>query len=266
MGDAAVDYFGSMETGTDIKDDGDFLGGYSPFESGLYDFTVLLAYLTTSASGARCLNVTLKDTSGKELKQQFWYTSGTSKGCKNFYINNDGEKQYLPGFVMAQHLAKLTTGGKDFAPGQLVVEPRTIKLYNAEAKKEVPTEVAMCVEMLGKPVTGGVIKRIVDKNKKSDQTDASGKAVYLPTGETRIENELVKFFRTRDRMTVTEILGKAEKGVFAEKWANKWTGQVEDKSTKNGQAGTAGLPAVGAGAAAPGATTASSAVVNSLFS
>ena len=65
-------------------------------------------------------------------------------------------------------------------------------------------------------------------------------------------------------MTVTEILSKAEQGVFAEKWSNKWTGQVEDKSTKNGQAGTAGLPAVGT--AAPGAASASSAVVNSLFS
>lgn len=76
----------------------------------------------------------------------------------------------------------------------------------------------MCTEMLrGKPVTGGVIKRIVDKNKKSDQTDASGKIVYLPTGETRVENELVKLFRTRDRMTVTEILGKAEQAAFAEK-------------------------------------------------
>ena len=266
MGEAALDYFGGMETGSDIKDDGDFLGGYSPFESGLYDFTVVLAYLTTSAGGARCLNVTLKDTSGKELKQQFWYTSGTAKGCKNFYVNNDGEKQYLPGFTMAQHLAKLTTGGKDFAPGHLVVEPRTIKLYNAETKKEVPTEVAMCVEMLGKPVTGGVLKRIVDKNKKSDQTDANGKVVYIPTGETRVENELVKLFRTRDRMTVTEILGKAEQAVFAEKWANKWTGQVEDKSTKgSGQAGTAGLPALG-GAAPTASSAASSAAVSSLFS
>ena len=263
MGQAVTDYFGSMETGADIKDDGDFLGGYSPFESGLYDFIVELAYLTTSAGGARCLNVVLKDTTGKELKQQFWYTSGTSKGCKNFYLNNSGEKQYLPGFIMAQHLSKLTTGGKDFAPGQLVVETRTIKLYNAEAKKEVPTEVAMCTEMLGKPVTGGVIKRIVDKNKKSDQTDASGKIVYLPTGETRVENELVKFFRTRDRMTVTEILGKAEQAAFAEKWAAKWTGQVEDKSSKNNQGGTAGLPSVGAGAPV---SQASSAAVSSLFS
>ena len=165
---------------------------------------------------------------------------------------------------MAQHLAKLTTGGKDFAPGQLVVEPRTIKLYSSESKKEVPTEVAMCVEMLGKPVTGGVIKRIVDKNKKSDQTDANGKIIYLPTGETRAENELVKLFRTRDRMTVTEILSKAEQAAFADKWAAKWNGQVDDKSSKNGQSGTAGLPSVGGAAAAP-VTQASSAAVASLF-
>ena len=238
MGDAAENLFGGIETGDDIKDKGDFLGGFSAFESDIYDFIIETAYITVADSGAKALNIELK-TEKRTLKQQFWFTSGKSKGCKNFYINQKtGDKEYLPGFIMCRHLSLLCASGKEFH--QLTVENRTVKLYNKDAKKEMPTLVPMCVEMLGKPISAGVIKRLVDKNKDSGTVDKDGNKVYVATGESRTENEVVKFFRTKDRMTVTEILAKAEKAEFADKWLDAWKGKVEDRTAKNN--GTAGAP------------------------
>ena len=228
-----------------IKDDGDFLGGYNPFESDLYDFIVKAAYFTLSAGGAKCLNVILKQDK-RELKQQFWITSGTGKGCLPYYINQKTqEKQFLPGFTVANHLAKLTCKGK--AIGQMVVEERMIKMYNKAAKAEIPTKVLMCIEMLDQAVTAGVVKRLVDKTKDTGTVDASGKKIYMATGEFRTENEVVKFFRTRDRMSVAEIEAKAEKAEFATRWLDKWFGQTEDKRTQNN--GTAGTVNAGTNAA-----------------
>jgi hypothetical protein len=236
-----------LNASADIKDDGDFLGGYNPFETDLYDFTITLAYFGVSPGGAKCLNVTLVQDK-RELKQQFWITSGTAKGCLPYYTNKKtGEKAYLPGFTVARHISKLGAGGKEL--DQLVVEKKHIKLYNREQKKEIPTEVLMCTELIGKPITCGVIKRLVDKTKDTNTVDATGKKVYAPTGEFRTENEIVKIFRTRDRMTVTEIEGKAEKAEFATRWLDKWFGQVEDKRTQN--AGVAGGVATPGTAPAP---------------
>ena len=255
MGEAVQYLFGGIETGEDIKDKGDFLGGFSALDSDIYDFIVEAAYITVAPSGAKCLNVDLK-TDNRTIKQQFWFTSNKQKGCKNFYINQKtGDKEYLPGFIMARHLALLCAGGKELH--QLAIERRTIKLYNKEHKKEMPTQVPMCVEMLGKPISAGVIKRLVDKNQDSGTVDANGNKIYVPTGQTRTENEVVKFFRTKDRMTVTEILAKAEKAEFAEKWLAMWKGKVDDRTSKAN--GTAGAPGAATPTAAGQATTAGTA-------
>jgi len=234
-----TDFFEGCDSSSDIKADGDFLGGFSPFESDMYDFTVTMAYLNVAASGAKCMSVTFKTAEGKEFKQDFYYTSGKAKGGKNFYTNTKtGEKHFLPGFTMAQHLACLTAGKTTLS--QLTIEERHIKLYSKEAKAEVATPVNMCVEMLDKPVSIGVIKRLVDKQKDSGSVDAQGKKIYICTGESKIENEAIKAFRTRDKMTVTEILAKSTEAVFAAKWVQKYKGTTEDRTTKTN--GTAGAP------------------------
>jgi len=254
MGEAAENLFGGIETGEDIKDRGDFLGGFEALDSDIYDFVVESAYITIADSGAKCLNTVFKS-GNRTVKQQFWFTSGKTKGCKNFYINQKTlEKEFLPGYIMARHLALLAANGKELH--QLTVEKRTIKLYNKDAKKELPTEVPMCVEMLGKSVSAGVIKRLVDKTRDSNTVDKNGNKIYVATGETRHENEIDKFFRTRDRMTVTEIMAKAETAEFAAKWLDRWKGKIDDRTAKN--TGTVGAPGAPAQAAATGANAADS--------
>lgn len=218
----------------DVKEDGDFLGGFGVLESGVVDTTIELAYVTVSDGGAKALNCTFKTTDGRTLRQQFWMTSGTAKGCLPYFVNQKTlEKKFLPGYTIASHIC-LLAAGKRIAT--LPTEDKVINLYSYKESKEVMTKVDMVVDLLGKQITLGVVKQLVDKTKKNDQTGA-----YEPTGETRAENEVDKVFRTRDGMTVAEITAKATEAKFKGQWAAKWEGQVRDKSTKStGAAGTAG--------------------------
>ena len=228
-----------LSTDSNIADEKDSVGGGSRVrESGLYPMTVALAYLTKSKGESLALNLVLKDSAG-EVKQQQWMTSGKEKGCKNFY-EKDGEKFYLPGFLQANALALLTLG-KEIS--QLDTEPKVVNLYNFDAKAEVPTKVDMIMDLVGTEILVGLIKQTVDKNVK----DATGN--YVPSGETRDENEVDKMFRMKDRMTTAEIRAQAEEAVFHETWSTKWAGQTKDKSTKG--AGTAGAPKPAAAAGKP---------------
>lgn len=239
-----------LTTSNDIAAEKDSVGGGVVLDSNVYNFTIKLAYLQKAASDALALVVHLTTEDNKDVRQQFWMTSGKEKGCKNYFVDKKGEKQYLPGFNMANSLCLLTVG-KEIS--QMETETKVVNLYSSEAKAEVPTNVEMLTELLGKQVLGGLIKQVVDKTAK----DAAGN--YQPTGETREENELDKLFRERDGKTTAEILAQAPEAVFIETWKKKWVGQVKDKSTKT--AGTAGAPKA-AGAAATGTAKPQ----NSLFS
>lgn len=249
MSNAQANYLADMDIGNDseIIDDGDRLGGSSILESGVYLFTINEAYIGEANSGAKCMNLVLETADKQILRSQQWMTSGKSKGCKAFYIvQATGDKHYLPGYVIAKNISMLVADGK--SPNNLVIETRQIMKYDAEAKKEVPTSVPMCIELIGKQILGAVTKTLVDKTKKSGTVDASGKEVYIPTGETRYKNDLVKVFRPRDKKTVTEILAQdgAPEGVFIAKWKERFDGKTEDKTSKvSGHAGAPGSPMTG---------------------
>ena len=231
----------ALTTDNTIEDEKDVVGGGSRVrESALYPMKIVLAYLNKSAGGALSLNLTFKDDEG-EVRQQLWMTSGTAKGGKNYY-ERDGKRNYLPGFLHANALCLLTVG-KEIS--QLDTEDKVVNLYSYEAKAEVPTKVDMVMDLLDQEVLVGLIKQTVDKNVKNDA------GVYVPSGETREENEVDKIFRASDRMTTAEIRAEATEASFVNLWDQKWTGKVKDKSTK-GATGVAGAPQQAA-AAAPAA-------------
>jgi hypothetical protein len=234
----------NLTTDDSIANEKDSVGSSGPLESGLYNCTVAMAYLTKAASGALGLVLTLKTDAGRDLRQTLWMTSGTAKGGKNYY-EKDGEKHYLPGFNHANSLALLTIG-KEIAA--LETETKVVNVYSAEAKAEVPTKVEVLMDLLNQEIIAGVIKQTVDKTKKNDS------GVYEATGETRDENDIDKLFRARDRMTTAEIRAQAESASFIDTWNSKWAGKTKDKS--KGASGTAGAPkAAGAPAAAKKPTT-----------
>jgi hypothetical protein len=207
-----------------------------------------MAYLSKASSGALGLVLTLKTDAGKEFRQTLWMTSGTAKGCKNYY-EKDGEKRYLPGFNHANSLALLTCG-KEIS--QLDTETKVVNVYSAEAKSEVPTKVEVPMDLLNKEILVGLLKQTVDKTKKNDA------GVYEATGETRDENDIDKLFRAKDRMTRAEIRAQAETATFVDTWDAKHTGTTKMKA--KGASGTAGAPK------APGAAPAAAKKpTNSLF-
>jgi hypothetical protein len=239
-----MNMLGNLTTDASIEEESDRLGGgFQPLESGLYSLKVKLAYITLSAGKAMALNVKFITEDGKELRQQLWMTSGEVKGCKNFYVK-DGKKYYLPGFNAANALALMTTG-KEI--GTLKTTKKTIPLYNFDAKKEVPTEVDVLMDLTDKDIIGGVLLQKEDKKAKNPQT-----AEYEPTGETRMVNEIDKFFHFGTGLTVAEAKAKQKDPVFKNKWAEKWTGQVKDNSTNTGA--VQGTPSASAPTRTPAAT------------
>jgi len=225
----------ALKVGSDVVADKDVLGGMGSFvlESGIYETKIDLAYLGKSKGGAMSLTLHFKTADDKQLRQSLWITSGDAKGNKNTYINKKtNEVHLLPGMNQANHISLLATG-KELS--ELDTEEKVIKLYDFDAKEEIPTKVDVITEMLNKDIVLGVQKQIVDKNVKNDAGD------YVPSGDTREENEINKVFSAKDGRTVTEIKAEASEAQFIKDWKEKWTGVTITKA-KGAKGGTSGAP------------------------
>tara|TARA_R110002167_G_scaffold139019_2_gene326440 strand:+ start:371 stop:1096 length:726 start_codon:yes stop_codon:yes gene_type:complete len=199
------------------------VGGGFAWESGVYDATVKMVYLNQSASEAVSLNVILENSTGKELKESFWIKSGKAKGNKTYYTKN-GKDYPLPGYSIANSMCVAITG--DSLPKCMdTAEKKTINIYNPELGKEAPTERPVLMGLVNKPVKVAVHQVVEDKQAK----DASGN--YVSTGDSRTVNEC-KFFGNMEGKTAEEITTKADPAKF-DKWAEKNTGSVIDKTTAN---------------------------------
>ncbi|EFR8087486.1 hypothetical protein H0088_004130 [Salmonella enterica] len=226
----------NLETKANVEGEKDILGGGGVLDTDLYPVRIKVAYLTTAGTGAVAVNIQL-DVDGKEVRQQFWVLSGNAKGNKNTYTK-DGKEFYLPGFITANSLALLTVG-KELA--ELDVEKKVIKLYDFDAKEERPTEVDVFVELTGQQILAGIEKQTIDKTVKNEQTNE-----YEPTGETRDVNEVVKFFRFDDGLTVPEIEKGVTEAKFKDDWVSKFQGKTRNKAKGNKDGAKAGLPSGGA--------------------
>lgn len=233
----------NLATDNNIEDEKDSVGGGGPLESGLYNTKVTMAYLEKSAGGALAVNLHLQEEGGRDIRQKLWIASGDAKGNKNYYVTQNGEKKYLPGFNHANSLCLLTVG-KELP--EMDTEQKVVNVYSPDAKAEVPTKVEVLMDLIGQEIIVGLQKQIVDKRAKAD--DGS----YQPTGETVEVNEIDKFFRASDKMTTAEIRAQAEEAAFIDTWDQKWTGKTRDRST--GASGNAGAPKPNGGGANGGKT------------
>ena len=112
-------------------------------------------------------------------------------------------------------------------------EKKTINVYNAELKKEAPAERPVLTNLINKPVKVAVHQVIEDKQAKN------GSGEYVSTGESRTLNQC-KFFGNMEGKTAEEITNSADATMF-DKWANKNTGTVIDKSSKNKKTSAANI-------------------------
>lgn len=217
--------FNDIKVDSSVQTSGDKLGGSVLLESGVYDFTIKLAYGTLSKGKATALNLLLETADHIEIKQQLWVTSGEAKGRLPYYIDKRTKtKKFLPGYELANDLCMMTINKP---LNQTVSEDKTIMLYDYSQGKEVPTQVKMLTELIGKKIFGGVIKQVVDKNILDSTTNT-----YVPSGEIREENEIDKFFHHPTGLTVTEATAKVAEPKFKNDWVKKWAEVTRDKTTK----------------------------------
>lgn len=227
----------------------DVLGGGGAIDSDAYDGVIKLAYTGKSSGGAHFLAVHI-DINGREYRETLYVTN---KQGQNFYHpkGDQSKKAPLPGFTTANDLALLSTGQ---ALNEQTFEEKVVKLYDFDARQELPQKVTAVTSMMGQEIAVGILKNIEDKTKLNE-----GTGNYDPTGETRETNNIDKVFHAETKKTVSEFTAKVESAEFYGKWVNKNKGQVRDKST--GASGKAGVP----GSKAPGGAAKSAAPSKSLF-
>jgi len=216
-------------------------GGFT-LPTGLYAMIVQNAYLDKTSTGAMMMHLHLKRKTGGNQVYRFsdCIVSGDTKGNKPTYIK-DGKEFPLPGYSKMNQICQITTG---LTLGQITPEKKLIKLYDFDAKAEVPREVPVVTEMVGQEILVGLQLR--RENKRARQ---NGK--WIDTNDTREFNEIDKIFYP-DGFTVTEKKAEATEAGFVEKWrAANPDGQVIDKFKA-----VAGAPAGKSAAGAPASTAA----------
>lgn len=218
--------FGNLKT-DGLEESQDRLGGYSPLDTDIYTGKIKMAYADKSSGGAHNVNLVV-DINGKEYRETVYVTN---KKGENFFMNRDDKtkKVPLPGFTTIDDICLVTTekplAGQD-------VEDKVVKLYDYEAKKELPKTVPVLVDLIGKEVSLAIVRQLENKNVKN------GAGEYEPTAETRESNTIAKVFHTPTKMTMVEARNGNETGTFWDSWLERNKGQISDKrELKDGQAG-----------------------------
>lgn len=226
--------FGNM-TADNLEQAEDRLGGFQPLNTDAYDGTVKALYAGASESGAQNLTL-IADLGGREYRETIYFTN---RSGENFYTTKNNKKAPLPGFTLVDHICLVTTG----APlCEQETEEKTVKVYDAEARAEVPKQVQMLTAALGQPITLAILRILENKSQKN----SDGK--YEDIAETREVNQIDKVFDTESRMTVVEAENQAEEATFYSAWVEKNRGETRDRRTiRDGEAGQSGNPAAGAG-------------------
>lgn len=238
-------FAGKKSVKSDVVEE-DFVGGGGVLDTDIYTGTIKTAYIQKAANSDAQSVILLIDVNGKELRSQTWVTNRA--GEVTYTDKKTKEEKNLPGFNQINSLSMLLLGKE---MGDLDVEELTVKLYDFDAKKELPQAVNCFTELHGEEVTMAVQRQTVDKTKQNNNTGD-----YEPTGETRDVNEVIKFFAPEKIVTISEVaefikslggsfddvlsdgdllkaISKMENasGDYATVWLEKNKGQTYDKST-----------------------------------
>ncbi len=215
-------------------------GGYVPRNSDAYDMKIKAFYAGQSDGGARNVSVILEDEKGEHRETVYV----TNKKGENWFLNKEdnSKKVPLPGFTTIDDICLAATG---LPLADQEWEEKTIKLYDFDAKKELPKAVMMATGVIGQTITVGLIQTL--KNKGVKQPDGT----YEDGPEERTEVNINKVFHTETKMTMAEARAGKQEGEFYQSWIDRNKGTVIDKRTiKDGAGGkpVAGKP-VASGAA-----------------
>jgi hypothetical protein len=183
--------------------------GKRTVDTGVYTGKIKLAYLDVSKGGANSVNLQI-ETNGKTVNFTDYVTSGKEKGCKNFYVK-DGKKFPMPGLVNMNELAVVVTGNELKTQ---TIEDKTIKVWDFDAKKELPQKRKVITSLCGQPIELAIME--IRENKYSDPK------------QPVFKNEITKVIHVGSQLTLAEKNAEKTEAVWAPKWADKNTGVVKD--------------------------------------
>lgn len=212
-----------------LEESQDRVGGFGPLDTDYYAAVIKQAYVTVAKSGAKAVNFEFQMPGGKTLRNTVYVTD---KEGKNYFLNKDDKtkKVPLPGFTVVDDIC-LCTIEQDLSEAN--VEEKVVKIYDYDQKKEVPTNVPVLVDLLGKTVGLGVLKILENKSKKNESTGD-----YDLIAETREINEIDKVFHDESGYTVVEVRAGLETPTFRDGWIERNKGKTRDKrKLKDGQSG-----------------------------
>ena len=212
--------FASIQNANIQTKEEDVLGGSRTVPSNVYPAGIKLAYLDAAASGAICVVFDFAMlVNGKERNhKETIYISNKNKEF-TYKDKQSGEDKPLPGFVTVDSICKAVTG-KSIT--ELSTEKKMVKVYDYDQKAEVPQEKEVLMDLIRGKLELGIIETIVDKNVKTDNG-------YVPSGETREQNELSKVFN-EDGLTQLEKESGATEAKFKAAWVEQYAGKKINKS------------------------------------
>ncbi|WWC81823.1 single-stranded DNA-binding protein [Burkholderia phage vB_BpP_HN03] len=236
--------FGNLNSqGTEAVKDSLGGGGFV-IDTDAYPLTIKALYGGKSKHGSLFVQLIATKEDGKEYKETIYVTN--QKG-ENFYTK-DNKKYLLPGYILVNDLCKVVAGKELHEMDQ---EDKVFKVYDPDAKGEVPKNVPMLVEAVGAKF-GALIQRYKEfKQVKNESTNQ-----YEDTAETREGNNIEKVYDLDSKYTVVEATTGAESATFVDAWLEAKKGKVYDKTagkTPKAGAGNNGAPPKAGQAAAGGA-------------
>jgi hypothetical protein len=196
------------------------------------------------------------DLAGTEYKETLYVTN---KKGENWYPNKQDpkKKEQMMGFIIADDLALLTTG---FPLANQSFEEKVVNIYDFDLKKEVPTNVPVIVDMIGKEVSVAIERGTENKQAK----DSSG--VYQNTAETRDVNNIIKVYHAETGRTVSEFKGNVTEPVHRDGWLARYKGKTRNKvKTVEGSSGLPGGAAKPTGSLFGGGATKPAGGASGLF-
>lgn len=227
--------FGTGSTGV-VEQEKDF--SKRTLDTNEYPGVLTMAFAGAAASGARFVTLMFKLDNGKDYSEQIYITN---KNGGNTY-EKDGKQHYLPGFQLVNNLALLTTG-KGLMELAGDVETRTVKLYDWDAKKELPQDVPAIIPMMGKRVLLGITEEEYEKTTYNKETNTRE---Y--TGEVKVKNSLNKAYHPETRQSVVELRDGAEASAL-DGWLKNNKGKLKTCEVKG--TASANQKTVGASPATP---------------
>lgn len=222
--------FGNLTT-DGLQESQDRLGGISVFNTDIYIGTVKALYAGKSSGGATSVTL-IADLNGKEYTETLYVTN---KDGQNWFANkqDNTKKVPLPGFTVVDDICLIATG-EPLAAQE--TEEKVVKVWDSEAKKEMPKSVPMIIAALGKPIALGIQKTLANKQTKVGTE-------YVANAETREENHIDKVYHPEMKLTVAEARAGQDVAQFWDAWLLKNKDQVRDKRTiKDGEVGSSGAP------------------------